>query len=322
MNTINSILDIITTKVPTCLSSHKVKDVREKVLADMPEIESVNYIYVISKGNKLIGVISIRELFSCSEDKRVRDIMTKKVTKAHTDTDPEKVAHRARQKNIKSIPIVDRKNNFFGIIPSHKILHILDSEAKEDLMRISGIIPNKDIMEEERMPIFKSFLYRTPWILIGLFGGIVAAKIISGFENVLEREMILAAFIPLVAYIANAVGVQTQTIYIRDIAITKKIPIIMYSIKQMIISLLIGAACWLTIAMISYFLWESQFIGFIVGFAVFCAILVATIFSILIPYILMKLKKDPAIGSGPFTTIIQDMLSIVIYFYIASVLLL
>lgn len=318
----NQVLELLTSQVPLCKSSHKVKDVREKLLADMPNFKSVNYIYVISKGNKLVGVLSIKELFSCSEDTRIRKIMTKRLVKSHPNIDIEKIAHKARKQNIKAMPIVENNNNFLGVIPSHQILHILDNEAKEDLLHISGIIPHSSMMNEDKTTIMKSFFFRTPWILIGLIGGILAAKIISQFEAVLEKELVLAAFIPLVAYIANAVGVQTQTIYIRDIAISHKIKMMKYSIKQMGISILIGLACWLTIAIISFFLWESQKIGFIVGFAVFCAIVVATVFSILIPFILTKLGKDPAIGSGPFTTIIQDMLSIVIYFWIATIFLL
>jgi len=311
----------VTTKVPTCHSEHKVEAVKKYILDNAQDLETVNYVYVLSKSNKLKGVISIRELFGSPSGSRIGSLMTKKPIKAHLDTDKEKIAHLALKNSIKSIPIVDKENNFLGIVPSDDILKILNSEANEDFMRMTGIIPHEAV-QEHKLHILKSFFARTPWIILGLFGGILAARIISGFESTLEKEIMLATFIPLVAYIANAVGVQTQTLYIRDLAVSQNVKVIEYGLKQTAISVLIGGTCWAVIAGMSLVSEHFRSLGFIVGFAVFCAIIVATIFSIAIPYLLVRLNKDPAIGSGPFTTIIQDMLSIIIYFMIASAFIL
>lgn len=311
----------ITKKVPICHSNQTIVEVKDYLFEKMSYFDTIDYIYILTKNNTLKGVISIHELFKSQSESLIKDYFVTKIVKAHPDTDPEKIAHLALNHNIKSIPIVNKQNKFLGVVASDTILDILNKESQEDFMHIEGIIPN-DIYLQKDISIFKNFILRTPWIIVGLLGGLLAARIIGSFENVLEKELMLAAFIPLVAYIANAVGSQTQTLYIRSLAMEQKISMIKYSIKQILISLLIGVACWAVIGLISLVVWKSSVLGIIVGFAVFCSIIVATIFALLIPFLLTKFKKDPAIGSGPFTTIIQDMLSVLIYFLIATIFVL
>lgn len=321
MPPLTSISKKTTSKVPKCNPNQKVEDVRKYILKHLHEIDAQNYIYAVNTKGELKGIISIKELFSSPPDTKIRSIMTKRIAKAHPDTDQEDIVHMAIAKQIKSVPIVDKSNKFLGVIPSDEILNILDSESKEDLMLLSGIIPHDKITRQDDVPIFKSFMHRIPWILSGLFGGILAAGIIGQFESILEKEVILAAFIPLVVYLSNAVGTQSQTMYIRDLAVSNKIPVMRYGLKQITISTLIGAACWLLIWLLSIVFWQSGLLGTIVGLSIFFSIIIAVIFAIGIPYLLTKLKKDPAIGSGPFTTIIQDIISVVTYLIVASVML-
>lgn len=321
MQPLNPILKKTTNKVPKCNPGQTTEEVRKYLLKNLHKIDTINYIYGINAENKLKGIVSIKELFSAPPDSKIRDIMTKKIIKAHPDTDQEDVVHMAIQHQLKSIPIVNKRNKFLGVIPSDEILYILDSESKEDLMFLSGIIPHDKIIRQDNVPIFKSFIHRTPWIISGLFGGILAAGIIGHFEGILEKEVILAAFIPLVVYLSNAVGTQSQTMYIRDLAVSENIPVLRYGFKQVLISALIGAACWLLIWLLALIFWQSDLLGTIVGFSIFCSIIIAVIFAIGIPYLLTKLNKDPAIGSGPFTTIIQDIISVVTYFVVASIML-
>ncbi len=310
----------IARNVPTCHSSQEISEVRDYLQKNAGRFDTINYVYAVTKKGKLKGVISIKELFRKPGNSLVRDSAVTKVVKAHPGMDREKIAHMALRHGIKAVPVVDKNNNFLGVVPSDAILHILDSETREDFMLMTGIIPS-DAIQQERLPVLKSFLHRSPWIVLGLFGGLLAARIISSFESVLEKEVMLAAFIPLVAYIANAVGAQTQVLYIRDLATSQKIAMLKYSLKQLLVSFFIGIACWAVIGAISLIAWQDSLLGIVVGFAVFCSIIVATIFALGIPFLLVKFRKDPAIGSGPFTTIIQDMLSVVIYFSIATVLI-
>ncbi len=319
MRTSDPVRDIVK-KVPVCNSDVKVETVKARFLEQSFKFESVDNIYVVTRSNKLKGVLSVRQLFNSPDNSFIREHMRRNPVKAHPNTDKEKIAQMALKHSLKSIPVVNENNVFKGVVPSNQILKILHEEANEDFMLMSGIAPTSRPHSE--LSTVKSFISRIPWIIIGLFGGLLTAQVIGSFESVLEERVILAAFIPLVAYIANAVGVQTQTLYIRKIAGPHNFSIISYGLKQMFISTMIGAVWSIIITGISWLFWGAALIGAVVGIAVFFAIIVATIFAIGIPYILEKLEKDPAVGSGPFSTIIQDLLSIVIYFSIASILLL
>jgi magnesium transporter len=308
----------MTTRVPLALSTDQVSDARRIIEEDVSKFDSINYIYVVGKSGKLKGVLSIKEIFRTDPSTPISQVMRKKLVQAHPNTSQEKAARLAVKNNLKAIPIVDKDGALKGVLTSDQILSILDRESRDDLMRISGIILGKRQIETDEVSALHSYLYRIPWIIVGLFGGLMTAKVISGFENVLSENIILASFIPLVAYIANAVGAQTQTLYIRDLATKAKFSFVAYSLKQVGVSLLIGFSVWGVILLLSNFIWGSTILGLIVGLSLFIAILVATFFALVIPRVLDQFDTDPANGSGPFATIIQDLLSVLIYLSVAS----
>lgn len=312
-----------TKKVPVADKNDTIGDVKRRLLESTKAFDTINYIYVLSKKGKLKGVLSIREVLRGDVDQKVSKVMQKKdLIVAHPNTDREKVAHIALKNSLKAVPIVDDKNTFLGVVPSDSILSILDQESEEDLLKFAGIILGENHPEEQsNLPVYKSFISRIPWIVFGMVGGTITATLIGNFQSILSQNLILASFIPLVAYVANAVGNQTQMVLIRDLAVRTKIDTSTYWVKQFIISILIAFACWLTIILITSLVWQETYLGVVVGLSIFIAIITATFLAMLIPYTLKKLRFDPAIGSGPFTTVIQDLLSIMIYFTIASMML-
>ena len=318
----NSVGHKISVSIPTIDRDYTIGEVRELLFKNAKDFDTINYIYVLTKSNHISGVISLKELFTNSPNKLVSDVMTKNVVKARLASDSEKVANRAVKYSLKAIPIVDENETFQGVIASDSIQKILNHEIREDFLRLSGIIPHRDQYKNILdMSIFDAFVHRVPWIIIGLLGGILSAKIISGFEGLLVENVILAAFIPLIAYVANAVGNQTQTLFIRDSVVDSKIPLGKYSTRQLLTSFLIAISVWGAIFFIVAFFWNQTRLAHVIGFSTFIAIMVATIISLVIPIVLIKKDEDPAIGAGPFATIIQDLLSILIYFSIAELLL-
>src|SRR3989344_6368622 len=305
----------ITTRVPTLSSKQSVSDARNLISGHVKEFDTINYIYILSKSGKLDGVISIKDIFRNSPETQLSKIMSAHVIKAHLGTSQEKAVQMAIQNNIKAIPVVDDTNTFLGVVSSDNVLAILEQETTEDYLRFAGILGKAHSAE---IPISKSFIRRIPWIIIGLFGGLVTAKVINSYNHVLENNIILAGFIPLIAYVANAVGTQTQTLYIRDLTVNAKIAYKNYVLRQLATSVIIALACWIIVFSLGIFFWDESYVSFIVGLAIFCAIMMATFFALFLPTTLKKFHFDPAVGSGPFTTIIQDLLSIIIYFVIAE----
>ncbi len=308
--------------IPTALPQENILDVKQRLFDKAQEFETLNYIYVVDKAGKLVGVFSLKEIFRQKEEVSIEELMVRNVVKVRPHTDQERVAILALKYNLKSLPVVDKNNLFLGIIPSDVILTILYSENLEDILHFAGISKNNNFVKQsiQASPIILTRL-RLPWLIFGLLGGLFAAQIVNLFETSLKSHFILAAFIPLIVYMADAVGVQAQTLFIRGLALEANLDIKKYFLKELKISFIIALILATLLSLVS-FLWFGSFLmGIILGISLFLTVICASIIAIVIPWLLEKFKKDPAIGSGPFATIVRDVLSLVLYFSVALLLL-
>lgn len=310
---------IMTSRVPLILSDQTMEEVKLMLSTQEKEFDTINYLYVIDKEGKLIGVISVKDIFNRPAKTKVEEIMTSFLIKADFFTDQEKIAVLALKNNLKAIPIVDKENHFLGVVDSNTILDVLHREHIEDIL-LRGGIPKIDttyahVLEAPASTLIKA---RGSWLLLGLFGGVIAAQIIGFFENVLKEEILLVLFIPVIVYMSDAVATQTETLFIRGLAVDHALLIQRYLKKEIKVGVALGALLGGTLAIIASLWWASIKMGIILFLAMFFGILLATIVAILIPLLLRKFKQDPAIGAGPFSTIITDILSIITYFLIAN----
>jgi len=314
--------------VPTALPEESIADIRKRLFEKAGDFETLNYIYILNKKGELTGALSLKDVFQKAENVKIKDLMAKEVVRVRPSTDQERVAILALKYNLKAIPVVNKGNIFLGVVPSDTILEILHTEDVEDILRFAGIAKHDNFSSKifHASPGVLTKL-RLPWLVLGLFGGILMAQIVTFFEEPLEKHFILAAFIPLIVYMADAVGTQTETLFIRSLVY--RVDIKKYFLREIKISLSIALALGLLLALVSY-LWFKLFqaeleigagIGIILGISLFFTIVTAFLFGLLVPYFFMKLKKDPAVVSGPVGTIIRDILSLIIYFAIATGLL-
>ncbi len=305
--------------VPLCYAEERILDIKNMLFEKMKELETINYVYVINKENKLLGVFSVKEVFRMPEQTKVREIMEQDIIKVRPYTDQERVAILALKNNLKSIPVVDKNDKFLGVVPSDIILDVLHSENIEDFLKMVGIrSPLQKILKGSTLYLTK---VRLPWLILGLLGGISAAWIIAFFEEPLKTHFILAAFIPLILYIASAVGTQTETLFIRNLILDSRLGIKKYLFREIKAGFLMALILGGLLSLISVFWFSSSyFIGVVLGVSLFLTTLMAVLIGIFIPWLLGKLKKDPAIGTGPFATLVRDILSLVIYFAVVSLL--
>ncbi len=306
--------------VPISFPEERILDVKKMLFEKMKELETISYIYVVDKERKLVGVFSIKEIFRKPEETMVREIMETEIIKAHAYTDQERVAILALTHNLKSIPVVDKDNHFLGVVPSDIILDILHSEHVEDFLKSAGI--HSPLAKTTKGSSLFLAKVRIPWLVLGLFGGIFAAQIVEFFETPLKTHFILAAFIPLIVYVADAVGTQTETLFIRNLVLNTQLGVKKYLFRDIKVGFLMALVLGTLLSFLSIFWFNSPYyIGLILGVSLFSTILMAIFIGIFIPFLLQKLKKDPAVGSGPLGTIIRDILSLIIYFSIASLML-
>jgi len=310
-------------RVPFAFPEERILDVRNKLFKKIKEFETVNYIYVINKKKKLVGVFSIKEIFRKPEDAKVKEIMQTKIVKTHPYTDQERVAILALKHNLKSIPVVDKAGGFLGVVSSDTILDILHFENVEDILRFAGIQKFNTISPVKyfKTPIKIMITARVPWLVVGLFGGILAAQIIGFFEHSLEEKLILAAFIPLITYMADAISTQTETLFVRNIAFDPRMNIKKFLLKEIKIGVVIALISGSLAAGYSLLRFQSPYLGAVLGISLLSATFFAILVGTFIPWLINKFKKDPALGTGPLTTVLQDVLSVATYFIIATVLL-
>lgn len=315
----------LTAKVPIAFSDETVGQVKARFFQELEHYDTINYIYVLTKHHHLSGVASIKDFFTSPDTTKITKLYSPHPTVSHPQVDQEKVAHLAIKHNIKAVPLVDGDGHFLGVVPSGKIISILNHEIREDLYKSAGIMsPSHGHVEfDEAMNnnILIAFKHRSPWIIIGLFGGIFMAQVVDGFEHMIAEHVILAAFIPLIVYLSGAVGAQSQTLYIRDLVLNPKLKFGFYLLKQLFVATLMAIACGLIIWLVIFLFWQNSYSGFVIGLSAAIAVATSTLIALVVPFVLNSIKQDPANGSGPFGTMLLDLVSIIIYFLVASALM-
>jgi len=311
--------DQMITKIPKVSENSTVKDVLE-ILAK-GSWDSISLVYVLDEKDSLVGYVSIKKLIAAQEEKIMKEILEKIPVVVDVSDDQEKVVYLAIEHDLKAVPVVAKNKNLLGIVPADHIIDILHKEHLEDFLRFSGIrSKGEELFEIVGQRIIGLVGLRLPWLLVGLAGGVIATSVVSFFEFSLKKEIALAFFIPVVAYMGDAIGTQTETIFIRSLSLVR-LNLAKYVLKEFFTGLIIGFVCGVLAFFFTLFWLSSIKIAMIVGLSLLVSMAVASVLAIIIPLFLYKLGKDPAIGSGPFTTALQDIVSLLIYFSIALIIL-
>ncbi len=268
---------------------------------------------VVCEGPTFIGILRMEDFFAAPKDATVASVMDRDTPKVAIGIDQEIAAWQAVQHGESALAVVDRDGRFVGLIPPDRLLEVMLIEHEEDISRHGGFLIGTSIARQaSEEPVQRRFLHRMPWLLLGLVAALLAADIVGWFATVLQQQLIFAFFIPSIVYLADAVGTQTETLVVRGLSVGVPIGRIVRN------ELYTGAAVGAALALIAYPLiwwrWGDASIANVVALALLAACSTATVVAMALPWILDRLNFDPAFGSGPLATVIQDLLSIVIYF--------
>lgn len=313
----------MTEAVPTAREDQTLRSVHDDLLKNSAAHDTVNYVYVLDSKRKLVGVLSVRELFSHPLSRTIGDVCKRtSLVTVHPETHQEHAAFLALKNNIKAVPVVDHAHHFLGEITSDTILRVLHKEMHEDVLKRAGIrhpaAVHASVLD---LSLFMSIRHRIPWLMLGLFGGLIAAKIVDLFEVTLQKNLILAAFIPLIVYMSDAVGTQMEAYIIRDLALDTSLPFRRYFFKHLSVVVVTGAILSVVLFLAAGIFISTWHMALVLSLSLFGAVFSSVLTGLIIPYVFSRMKLDPADASGPVATIIQDMMSIVIYFGIATILL-
>ncbi|WP_414468795.1 magnesium transporter [Methanobacterium sp. ACI-7] len=318
----DSDLTQITKNVPVVQLGETVGYAVDLLSKKANKFDTIDYIYVVDKNNALRGVISIKTVIYADPEIKIEDLMDKDLITVLPHTSQRKVVYLALSNGLKAIPVVDEQKHFLGIFPYDDILHIFNQEYKKEIFSAGGISAKVGdeytTIKSTAGVMIKS---RLPWLILGVFGGTLAASVVSGFEEVLSKVLALAAFIPVLVYMSDAVGTQSEALIIRSIALEPKLPIRPYLIREFKIASALAIICGAIITLVAFIGWGNYVLGLIIGFSMFLSIIIAVLISTVLPLGFKKLHSDPAIATGPFATMISDIATLAIYFSVAILFL-
>jgi len=318
---------IMTTAVPVVDERSTVADVEALLRREAAVLNTINYIYVTGAHTELVGVLSVRELFSLPATAVVGENMQRAVVTVRAHTDQERVAHLALTHNLKAVPVVSKDKVLLGVVPSDVILTVLNQEHTEDVLRFAGVKKQRKTEETGLSVLLLAasplthVKARLPWLLVGLLGGVGAAFVVGKFEATLAHELILAAFIPAVVYMADAVGSQTQMLFIRSLALEHNLSVRKYLWRELRVNLILGLVLAGVAFVISYVWLASLSVSSILSLSLFLTVWCTVLIAIALPWYFHKFGYDPAIASGPLATVVRDIISLLIYLGVASVIL-
>lgn len=307
---------IMTTEYIAFMKHETVQEAMHTLKVKAPDAETIYYLYVLHDDKRLAGVLSLRDLIVADENLQIEQVMDDQVFSVSVGRDQEDVAHMMRNYNFLALPVVDFQNHLLGIITIDDIVDILDEEASDDYSKLAAV---SEVQRPDDTP-WQSAKKRLPWLIILLFLGLFTASLIGRFEATLEKVTILAIFIPLIAGMAGNTGTQSLAVAVRGLATGDyggqgKVKLM---IREATTGLITGTTCGILITLIIY-VWKGElFLGILVGISIMATLTVATLSGSVIPIFMDRLKIDPAVASGPFITTLNDIISILIYFGIAT----
>lgn len=292
-------------------------------------VETIYYIYVLDPEQRLLGVVSFRELFAASPGKTVRDVMSTDIISVPEDMHQEEVANVIAQNDLMAVPVLDSTGRIKGIVTVDDIVDVVREEATEDIQKIGGTraldAPYLDV------GVFEMVKKRAVWLSVLFVGQLLTATAIGYYESEIARAVVLTLFIPLVISSGGNSGSQASTLVIRAMAMEEVrlrdwwLVLRRECAAGLLLGLLLGV-----IGLLRVVLWpgrEAIFgehffrIGVTVAVSLVWIVLWGAVAGAMLPFVLRRLGFDPASASAPFVSTLVDVTGLVIYFSVASLLL-
>ena len=284
------------------------------------DITRVHSIYVLNKEEELIGRLSLKDLIISPSKKKIKQIYIPKVDYVNVNDSAEDVAKLMRKYDLEAIPVVDNDRQLLGRITIDDIVDFIKDEAEEDYLLAAGVSNDVEVDDS----IFELSKARLPWLILGLLGGLGSVFILESFEEIMASESLRALFFytPLIAAMAGNVGVQSSAIVVQGLANDLiKGSVLRRLIKEVSLTILNGIILSLLIIIFGHFVNQPIEMSLTISASMMCVIIVAALIGTAVPIILDKVNIDPAIATGPFITTGNDVIGILLFFYIAKIIL-
>ncbi len=303
--------------VPDCfaLPGEMTAEQAVQALREAVDVEMAFYVYVTNDSGHLVGVVSLRQLVTVPPSTRLSAIMADDVISVRPEMDQEEVARLVARYNFLALPVVDHTNKLLGIVTVDDVIDVIRAEATEDFLKMAGA--GQESFESRS--VWRNVRARFPWLVASCIGGLLAALIMSPFEEELSRWGALALFIPVVLGMGGNVGTQSSTVVVRSLAMG------LISLghfraaigREVAVGILLGIVYGIIVGTVAGGIAAGAFYGVVVGLSLTSSMVIAAIVGATIPLLFERLHIDPAVATGPFVTTSVDILGILTYFSLA-----
>ncbi|MDP4142999.1 MAG: magnesium transporter [Bacillota bacterium] len=296
-----------------------VKDTLDYLRTSAEDAETSYFIYILDEGNRLKGVVSLRDLLIASSDIYVSEIMNANINTIKDDMDQEEVAHIFRKYSYHIMPVINSAEEMVGIITIDDVIRVIESESTEDIHHLAGLQEDEKVTDTLK----ESVGSRLPWLFIKLLTALLACAAVARFQGTIEKLVLLAAFIPVVSGIGDNVGNQTLTIIVRGIGSGdlnfqnyKKV-----LLKEIGVGICSGVIMGSIIAICGFLWTRNVLFGVVVLVSMIVNLIIAACSGFIVPMILKRLRKDPALASTIFVNAITEVFGFIFYLGFATLLI-
>ncbi len=282
-------------------------------------MDEIYYVYVVDDDERLRGIFPLKKMITNPNASKIKHVMEKDPISVKTDTSIEEVAQTIEKYDIVAVPVVDSIGRLVGRITVDDVMDEVREQSERDYQLASGI--SQDVESADN--VFTQTSARLPWLLIGICGGIASAAILGGFKGSFAANPALALFIPLIGGTGGNVGIQSSAIVVQGLA--NGTLDIKHAGQQLMkesgVALINAAIISLLVFLYNWFFMGKNMITAAVSLSLLTVVLFASIFGTIVPLTLEKFKIDPALATGPFITITNDIIGVLIYMGICEILL-
>jgi magnesium transporter len=276
-------------------------------------------VWVVDDNNKLQGKLALQKLIISDPKTLIKDIYDDDVTSVETYMEDLEVAEIMKKYDLESVAVVNVQGQLVGRVTIDDVVDVISEQAEEERQLMSGI--TEDVEEDDSL--WKNVRARLPWLLIGIFGGMLSARFMGFFEQELAKITAIAFFVPLIQATGGNVGIQSSGLVVQSLVSPGYVDegIWRRVVKVFSVAILNGLLLSLIVLGSTYLFFNNHKLSIIVSFALFCVVLFSSFVGTITPIIINRLGFNPALASGPFITTTSDLIGLTIYFLTVQVLI-
>ena len=282
------------------------------------DMDEIYYVYVVDDDERLRGVLPLKKLITNPSVSKIKHVMKKDPIAVRDSDSIEEVTETIDKYDLVALPVIDSIGRLVGRITIDDVMDEVREQHERDYQLASGI--SQDVETSDN--IFTQTAARLPWLLIGMIGGLGNSLILGGFEGNLATNPKMALFIPLIGGTGGNVGIQSSAIIVQGLANNslKEEDVLSQVFKEAVVALINASTISLIVFIYNFFFLGDRAVTASVSLSLFAVVIFASIFGTIVPMTLDKLKIDPALATGPFITITNDIIGMMIYMFICSAL--